>query len=584
MIDPLVTLAFSVYSNKGIYALLLGSGISTAAEIPTGWAIVLDLIRKVAVLEGSDCEPDPYAWFIEHHKEPPDYSKLLDSIAKTPSERQSLLAGYFQPTEAERADGLKLPTTAHKEIARLVAGGFIRLILTTNFDRLLEQALEVLGVPVTVISTSDAIAGAIPLTHAGVTIVKVNGDYLDTRIRNTEHELASYDQATNTLLDRVFDEYGLIVCGWSSDWDLGLRGAIERCASRRYTTFWTTRSDPSDSAERLITQRRAQLIRITGANEFFATLHEKVQALADFEQPHPLSAKLAIATAKRYLTDRTAVIKLTDLVRTETERLYAGLTDQAFPCEAVVKSPTEFLARLTKYEGLCEILLSILVVGCHWGEREQAQLWIKSLSRIAHPSTKETGFEFLVKMQMYPALYLFYGAAVAAIAGDRYETLADLMSKITVRGSEEEEKVIGFTLYPDSVMKQQQGRQLPDRDRQYTPLSNHLRQTLREPLKDYLPEERDFDNAFDQLEYLFALRYWQYTSKHTGYEWAPLGSFAWRSRYRPQHQIAVKLDAEIAELGVEWPPLKYGLLQGPIEQLKEIKASFDKYVQNARWG
>jgi hypothetical protein len=40
-------LAFSVYESKGVYALLLGSGLSRAANIPTGWEITLDLIRRI---------------------------------------------------------------------------------------------------------------------------------------------------------------------------------------------------------------------------------------------------------------------------------------------------------------------------------------------------------------------------------------------------------------------------------------------------------------------------------------------------------------------------------------------------------
>lgn len=41
MIDPLYSLALSMESNPGIYALLLGSGVSRIAGIPTGWEIVL---------------------------------------------------------------------------------------------------------------------------------------------------------------------------------------------------------------------------------------------------------------------------------------------------------------------------------------------------------------------------------------------------------------------------------------------------------------------------------------------------------------------------------------------------------------
>ena len=39
MSDPLHSLAFSIYENPGVYCILLGSGVSRAAEIPTGWEI-----------------------------------------------------------------------------------------------------------------------------------------------------------------------------------------------------------------------------------------------------------------------------------------------------------------------------------------------------------------------------------------------------------------------------------------------------------------------------------------------------------------------------------------------------------------
>ena len=94
MIDPMISLAFAIYSNKGAYALLLGSGISRASGIPTGWEVVLDLIRKVAKLEGEDCEPDPADWFRKKQGAEPDYSKLLDGIAKTPAERQQNASNY----------------------------------------------------------------------------------------------------------------------------------------------------------------------------------------------------------------------------------------------------------------------------------------------------------------------------------------------------------------------------------------------------------------------------------------------------------------------------------------------------------
>jgi hypothetical protein len=46
ILDPITALAFSIFENKGVYALLLGSGLSSAAQIPTGWKITLDLVRR----------------------------------------------------------------------------------------------------------------------------------------------------------------------------------------------------------------------------------------------------------------------------------------------------------------------------------------------------------------------------------------------------------------------------------------------------------------------------------------------------------------------------------------------------------
>jgi hypothetical protein len=217
MIDPLISLSFAIHKAKGVYALLLGSGVSRAAGIPTGWEVVVDLIRQVAKAYGEECEPDPELWFQKKFGKQPDYSKLLNVLGKTAGERNQILKGYFEPTDEERERGLKLPTVAHKEIAGLVASGHIKVILTTNFDHLLESALRAVNVNPTVISTPDAAIGAIPLAHNSCTIVKFHGDYLDTRIKNTPDELASYKRPMNRLLDRILDEYGLIVCGWSAE-------------------------------------------------------------------------------------------------------------------------------------------------------------------------------------------------------------------------------------------------------------------------------------------------------------------------------------------------------------------------------
>src|SRR5262249_25015244 len=148
------------------------------------------------------------------------YSEVLSAVASTSAAQQQLLKGYFEPTATEREEGKKLPTMAHKAIARLVASGHIRVILTTNFDRLFEAALEAEGIAPVVIASSDAARGAPPLAHSKCTVIKVHGDYLDLRIKNSPEAVSKYDRAMDRLLDQVFDEYGLVISGWSAEYDV----------------------------------------------------------------------------------------------------------------------------------------------------------------------------------------------------------------------------------------------------------------------------------------------------------------------------------------------------------------------------
>lgn len=164
--DTLTQISFSVFENKGVFAVLLGSGLSRSAEIPTGWEITLDLVRRVAKAQGVADQTDWAKWYSTTTGKEPNYSGLLEEIASTPDERRAILHSYIEPTDEEREQGKKVPTPAHHAIAALVRAGFIRVIITTNFDRLMENALREQGIEPTVVASEDALNGAEPLTHS----------------------------------------------------------------------------------------------------------------------------------------------------------------------------------------------------------------------------------------------------------------------------------------------------------------------------------------------------------------------------------------------------------------------------------
>jgi NAD-dependent SIR2 family protein deacetylase len=207
-------LALSLHYSQGVHAILVGSGLSRAAGIPTGWEITLDLVRRLAALDGVIDQDDGAQWYRAKYEKEPSYSEVLHALASTTSERRTILQSYIDPPKNE---DIRKPTSAHHAIAQLAASNAVRVVITTNFDRLIENAMREAGVEPTIIAGDDAISGATPLVHAKCTLIKVHGDYLDARIKNTDAELEAYSPAMDALLDQVFDNFGLLVVGWSGE-------------------------------------------------------------------------------------------------------------------------------------------------------------------------------------------------------------------------------------------------------------------------------------------------------------------------------------------------------------------------------
>jgi hypothetical protein len=166
----------------------------------------------------------------------------------------------------------------------------------------MESALRAIGVEPTVVASVDALSGAMPIAHSACYILKLHGDYMDARILNTDAELSAYSVEFDHQLDRIFDEYGLIVCGWSGDWDHALRSAFLRAPNRRFPVYWTARGKLANGAQELANHRRARVISVTDADSFFTKLLQRVEALEQSEQQHPLSIELLVSSAKRYLS------------------------------------------------------------------------------------------------------------------------------------------------------------------------------------------------------------------------------------------------------------------------------------------
>ncbi len=580
MIDSIESLAFAIHSNRGSFALLLGSGVSRSAQIPTGWEITLDLVRKVAQLKGEDCGSTPEEWYRQKFGKEPNYSDLIAELAKTPTERQQLLRSYFEPSEEERTQGIKTPSPAHQAIARLVQRGYIRVIITTNFDRLIEKALSEVGVEPTVISTPNQLRGTLPLVHIvqqSCLVLKLHGDYLDVRIRNTPEELESYPKELNEILDRILDEFGLIVCGWSAEWDTALRASIERTQTRRFSHFWAVRGEPSESARRLITHRQAQVIKIQDADSFFTELLQKVESLEAISRPHPLSVEMAVATLKKYLAKQEYRIQLDDLVTEEVEQVKKNMSE--INKDSVSEGIKTFTERIRAYDAACEKLIAMGLVGGYWIEDWHCPTWQKALRLLAAPRS-EQGNYIWVMIQSYPATLLLYalGIGVLASSAERIPFLGKLFStRITYRYGKEAtvvERLLPFCYENVDAFKRLEGK-----ENFYAPLNEWVRELMSPKVSNMFPDKERYNFIFSKLELLMSLSYGYHAKR---YEWFPPGVFGYPNREDIVNAIISEIARDI-DVNREESPFVAGRLFGdsPEDCLKVLER-FLQWIKKLR--
>jgi len=479
------------------------------AGIKTGWGVVEDLVRRAAVADdpdsgtaGADAAKDPQAWWDAHETGSLGYSALLASLGPTPAARQALLSGYFDADPDDTDD--KRPGAAHRAVAELVRRGSIGVIITTNFDRLTERALEEAGITPQVIHRPEEYASAAPLQHRAVTVIKVHGDYLDYESLNTDEELSTYPEEQAGFLDRVFDEYGLIICGWSADWDRALVRAISGTRSRRYPMFWSQYGTAGPEARSLAARHSAAVISGATADEFFPDLVRRLDALDKLAEIPP-TREMAVAQLKRSLADPVRRIELHDLVTQATDLVISRATPDNYPLHGEV-----FEQNARGYRRDADTLLHLLAAGAFHDDGTHDSLWVRTVQRLARlRQTLPSHNGDLEKLRHYPALLAVWTMGVAAVAAGREEFVGTILTKPVFKSPfrQETEEAALFLNPWDVLPKSSLDRFCVANPHQkwLYPASNYLRQETTEVLRSIEPDPAAVDAACDRFEFLASL-------------------------------------------------------------------------------
>ncbi|MCA3631306.1 MAG: SIR2 family protein [Methylobacterium sp.] len=526
-LPPFDALALSLHHAPGTQALLVGSGLSRAAGIPTGWEITLDLVRRLAALKGIKEHANWEKWFRdEHGGKEPSYSELLDALASTAAERRAILHSYIEPPEGD--EDSRRPTKAHQAVARLVKAGAVKVIVTTNFDRLIENALRDEGIEPTVIAGEDAIAGAEPLVHARCAVIKVHGDYLDTRIKNTDAELTGYGAAMNALLDQVFDNFGLTVVGWSGEWDTALRDAIARQPNRRFPVYWAARGKIGPLAQDLIDRRGGRSFGIANADTFFVKLEQQLEALKQASRPHPQSAEMAVALAKRYCRDDRFAMEWTEFLHAEVEKIKRFVTGPEYP--SAQPTPENFNDLINAFVVHSEILRRACLVCGRWGTVSANRAVIRALKLLVLSSNAGGGYTTWISLRDFAASLCFYWNLAGIADAEAWSSASTLLSAEVNNGREMErlhEKLSLAGYGGNSV----DWKWLKGFETKIVPASEFTVEIFKSEGRDIAASAESAENLFDQIELLIAASAAHPTvARGHGAEsiWVPSGRFVWK--------------------------------------------------------
>jgi hypothetical protein len=453
----------------------------------------------------------------------------------------------------------------------------------------LENALRERGVEPTIVASADALSGAEPITHSACYILKLHGDYKDARILNTDSELTAYPPQYDVLLDRIFDEHGLIVCGWSGEWDHALRAAFLRAPNRRYPVYWAVRSKIAAGAQDLVDHRRARVVPITDADTFFKGLRDRVETLSQSQEKNPLSTELLVNTTKRYLAKPEYRIRLDELLEQETERLIAHIDSTEFAPDRPWDQNV-FRKRVRNYESITEAIARMAGVLGRWGDDSELPIVLEIVRTLYRNAEKlGAGLNLYLDIRSYSAVLIFTAYALGLTRAQRWTSLHQFFCASVERNYHEPTRAIEILFLCNwrggkndtwnQIEGQTEGQTLR------TPLSDHLHDLFTDWGSSFAALTPDFERMFELYEVLGSLAHLEKHSKEEvqgpledpqNFTWMPLGRASWHT------ENAAKILTEIQTDPMKSALMKAGFAKGDGNFLSAFAANFQLAARRMR--
>jgi len=277
-------LAASLHDAKkeGGAILLVGAGISVSAGIPPAQKLM-----QIAIENFPDYFTKEEKQLLKEEPSKLQYNDIMTKLSA--SQRKTLFNWHIKGDEKNNIPKAKL-NFAHLAIAELLKQGYIKRILTTNFDPLLINACYMVGMyPLPSIYDLGSVNQINPELFDDPCIIYLNGQHAGQVQRNTPSQLTQHKFILSKVIHSTGCKRPWIIAGYSGEND-PLMDALNELRPYNNWLYWLEYNEQvlqKESHLFLRNDEECKVIYGCDADETFMDVAELLDCSLDFiEQPY----------------------------------------------------------------------------------------------------------------------------------------------------------------------------------------------------------------------------------------------------------------------------------------------------------
>lgn len=261
------------HNKRPHFAIFLGAGASVESGIHSADQMITDFIKRICAVEcpeiKKDGEKDKWLKENNYYKTETDkYGSLFEKCFPTEVDRREYIES--------QVDG-KVPSLGYIALAHLIKTKIVDTIITTNFDDLVYIACTSYTDIRPVVYSLGGFASEIGATTNRPRVLKLHGDFLFSRLKNTEIEIQNQDLNMAQQVQQILEFYrGIIVIGYSGNDDSIIR-LLSTIPNGKYF-YWCVYKDEkvNEAVEKLIREKNGWIVRTDGFDKLFDEIRQIV--------------------------------------------------------------------------------------------------------------------------------------------------------------------------------------------------------------------------------------------------------------------------------------------------------------------